>query len=441
MPSLPEKPPSGGLVGLDLALNCVGGAGIASLHQVLTTAATGMVFLELRGNTCNDAALSRGNNNNNNNGSNSGESKSSTNISGTPALCCSSPSTTEQLLKSIESTCAERRQRLRQRQQPDFRRRASEAVATLRASSSSPSSSPTLSRNNKATQHESKPVDADWHSGTHRRRPWAETRNDRGRRNGGGSGGNSGGSARDNNSDDVGREENFCRLPGCDKSAAKPRPLEGALPIRGHYLSPLLDSCFDLLMLREPAGDPADYSFYVNRTRDKLEQRRELRGQQKQQQQQQQQQHSSGGEKKGRRTAASGTLVVAAAAAGNKNDGVKAVALRRELQEAPPKKGALVSPLTINTEREHVLAERRRLFQVDSDFAQRKNARIAGRGRSKTSRSKILTNKHTNTAFARELRNLKPGGWGAKCPQGLRCHYLGLQNFEYDWGSGERKMN
>lgn len=59
---------------------------------------------------------------------------------------------------------------------------------------------------------------------------------------------------------------------GC--SATKPRPLEGAPPVRGYYVSPLLDSYFDLLMLREPAPDPADKRFYVNRTRDELERRR-----------------------------------------------------------------------------------------------------------------------------------------------------------------------
>ncbi|CAM9590122.1 unnamed protein product, partial [Laminaria digitata] len=62
---------------------------------------------------------------------------------------------------------------------------------------------------------------------------------------------------------------------GC--SAAKRRPLEGTLPMRGYYLSPLLDSCFDLLMLRELVVDPADSASYVNQTRVKLEQRRVLR--------------------------------------------------------------------------------------------------------------------------------------------------------------------
>lgn len=50
--------------------------------------------------------------------------------------------------------------------------------------------------------------------------------------------------------------------------------------MRGYYVGPLLDSSFDLLMLREPVGDPTDQSLYVNRTRDKLEQRRAIREQQ-----------------------------------------------------------------------------------------------------------------------------------------------------------------
>lgn len=56
-------------------------------------------------------------------------------------------------------------------------------------------------------------------------------------------------------------------------SVTQPRPLEGRLPMRGCYISPLLDSCFDLLMLREPVPDPDDHIFYVNQTRAKLAQR------------------------------------------------------------------------------------------------------------------------------------------------------------------------
>ena len=55
-------------------------------------------------------------------------------------------------------------------------------------------------------------------------------------------------------------------------------------------------------------------------------------------------------------------------------------------------------------------------------------------------REKLLTQKHTNTAFTRELMTASPGLAGVKCPRGLRAHYLGLQNFEYDWGVG-RSLN
>ena len=47
--------------------------------------------------------------------------------------------------------------------------------------------------------------------------------------------------------------------------------------MRGYYVSPLLDSCFDLLMLREPVVDPSDPASYISQTRANLEQRRVLR--------------------------------------------------------------------------------------------------------------------------------------------------------------------
>ncbi|CAM9590053.1 unnamed protein product, partial [Laminaria digitata] len=48
--------PGGGLLGLDLAFNSVGAAGIAALRDALV-ASTGMVFLELRGNAADDPVL------------------------------------------------------------------------------------------------------------------------------------------------------------------------------------------------------------------------------------------------------------------------------------------------------------------------------------------------------------------------------------------------
>lgn len=114
--------------------------------------------------------------------------------------------------------------------------------------------------------------------------------------------------------------------------------------MRGYYLSPLVDSCFDLLMLRESVDDPADYSFYVNQTRDKLEQRRDIREQLQQEEQQQQPRSlgGGGGNRGGQRVAASGALVVAAAAdpAGKKDDWKDAAEGRAKL-EAPLKKGAV----------------------------------------------------------------------------------------------------
>lgn len=63
------------------------------------------------------------------------------------------------------------------------------------------------------------------------------------------------------------------------RTTVKPRPLEGRLPLRGYYLSPLLDSCFDLLMLREPLRDPADARLYSNRVRKMLAERKRFREQ------------------------------------------------------------------------------------------------------------------------------------------------------------------
>lgn len=342
--SFPVRSPSGGLLGLDLALNSVGGAGIAALHDVLTTAATSMIFLELRGNTHNDTAVSPSHSNGNR--SNSAESKSSMSSSENPAQRRSSPSTTGQLLREIENTCAERRRSLLQRQQLDFRRRTSAAVAASRSSSSSSSLwPPKVTRNGKTLHHGSAHDDGVCDPGRHRRRPAVGTRNGRCSHNGDDSGGNSGDAACcagiDIISDAGGGEDALRRLPGCEKSAAKPRPLEGALPMRGYYLSPLLDSCFNLLMLREPAGDPADYTFYVNQTRDKLEQRREIRGQQEQEQQRSRGGGGSGGEgdRGGQSVALSGTLVVAAAA--RKNDDEKDLAVRTETLDPPLKKGTV----------------------------------------------------------------------------------------------------
>lgn len=60
-------------------------------------------------------------------------------------------------------------------------------------------------------------------------------------------------------------------------SRAATRPMEGTMPLRGYYLGPLVDSRFDMLMLREPAPNPADPTLYVNRARDKVAERKAWR--------------------------------------------------------------------------------------------------------------------------------------------------------------------
>ena len=263
---------SGGLTSLDLAFNRVSVSGIAALHDAISTAATGMVFLELRGNTPAD----NGSDNHGNidiTGTTRTSSSSSTSSLSPPRTTADGTAAINvgQLLKNIENLCERRRESLRRRQELDLRRRASTAVAAVRAASSS--SRPPPSALNHPPRHGSAPHGSLDNAGR-RRGPVAGAT---GRGSGGGGGGGGG--------DPGGSGHLLRRLPGCERSAAKPRPLEGALPLRGYYVSPLLDSRFDLLMLREPVGDPADLSLYVNRTRDKLEQRRAVREQHQQHQQ------------------------------------------------------------------------------------------------------------------------------------------------------------
>lgn len=47
-----------------------------------------------------------------------------------------------------------------------------------------------------------------------------------------------------------------------------------------------------------------------------------------------------------------------------------------------------------------------------------------------------MTQRHGNAGFTRELMGCRMPGIGVKCPRGLRSHFMGLQNFEYDWGGG-----
>ncbi|CAM9256890.1 unnamed protein product, partial [Hapterophycus canaliculatus] len=263
----------GDFTSLDLAFNCIGTAGAVALRHALTTACTSMTFLELRGNTDTDTdtdndrsadnIISNSQTKTSNNGikkDNVQSNKShvnSTDINngGDPVghrpVFSFPPPALQLLLQEIEDVCAERRRRLRERQQLEVRRRTSIAVAALRAAPAF--SSATLVRASTATARQ--PVSNHCHQ-----RP-------------GTSGETTARAPAGSSSDD----ESLQRLPGCDNSAAKPRPLEGALPLRGYYLSPLLDSSFDLLMLREPVCDPADLSLYVNRARNMLEQRRAFR--------------------------------------------------------------------------------------------------------------------------------------------------------------------
>eukprot|EP00903_Cladosiphon_okamuranus_P019455 g17889.t1 len=421
----PAKTQQGGLIGLDLAFNHIGPGGVAALHDAITTIATGMVFLELRGNkdADNGSGGDGSNTENFSNGAGIIKCSSSSSSSSSRFAPATTAAATGELLKEIEAACEERRRLLRWRRRLDLRRRTSEAVASSRAStlltSSSPSPSSSTSSHspkqarNSIFPHGSMPTDGDHVGSDRQRRPGAGTTNGDGI--------------------DADGREGLRRLPGCENSAAKPRPLEGALPARGYYVSPLLDSGFDLLMLREPVVDPGDLRLYINRTRDTLEQRRVRR---EQQQQQRQQQLRSGGAAGGNGQGQGGASGKAAVgdAGGSSAEGRGTLTLRARL-----KNGDFVSPLAINSEREEILAERRRLFYEDSDFAARKNARIAGRGQNKSSRSKLLTQKHTNTAFTRNMLATAPGLAGVKCPRGLRAHYLGLQNFEYDWGVGSLK--
>ncbi|CAN0076068.1 unnamed protein product [Ectocarpus sp. 12 AP-2014] len=464
--STTTEAPGEGFLGLDLAFNCIGRAGTAALHRALSSDATSVLFLELRGNETEGSTERRDTTsleprnhrtddngggggsgiNNNSNGvhTNSrgitegntyddhGDEISNSNPVETPPL--------EVLLEEIGHVCAERRRdrRLRSEHLQPHHRRCSAAADRQepRASTSSPPRRTVVA----AQRQRSTPQSAVLHPGRDRRpAPGTSTAAF-------GVGGDTG---------DIGSTP---RLPGHGNSVAKPRPLDGAIPMRGYYVGPLLDSSFDLLMLREPVADPTDQSLYVNRTRDKIEKRRALR----------EQQHRDGcaggvgsggvggavgggdrgsggsnsrGGGHGQRGIVENVVAAAGNSAGEKTSAAPSAAPEKCTPVEPLRAGDLVSPITINLEREHVMAERRRLYQIDSDFAARKIARVAGSGRSNYSRSKLLTHKAKNAAFTKELLKQPPGvgGVAAKCPRGLRSHFLGLQNFEYDWGGGGRR--
>ncbi|CAM9572393.1 unnamed protein product [Ectocarpus sp. 8 AP-2014] len=457
--STTTEAPGEGLLGLDLAFNCIGRAGMAALHRALASDATSVLFLELRGNETKGSTERRDTTspeprahrsddngggggsgvNNNSNGihTNSRGMTESNTYDDDDDISNSNPVETpplEVLLEDIGNVCAERRrdQRLQSEHLRPHHRRCSAAADRQepRASSSSPP-------RHTGVGQPSTPQSAVLHPGRDRRPATGTATAAFG----------VGGDTRD-----IGSAP---RLPGHGNSVAKPRPLEGALPLRGYYVGPLLDSSFDLLMLREPVADPTDQSLYVNRTRDKIEQRRALR----------EQQHrdgcacgvgsggvgsavggggrgGGGSNSRGGGHGQRGAVENVAAAGGNrareKTSAAPSAAPEKWTPVESLRAGDLVSPITTNLEREHVMAERRRLYQIDSDFAARKNARVAGCGRSNYSRSKMLTHKTKNAAFTKELLKQAAGvgGVAAKCPRGLRSHFLGLQNFEYDWGGG-----
>ncbi|CAN0071985.1 unnamed protein product [Ectocarpus sp. 12 AP-2014] len=458
--------PGEGFLGLDLAFNCIGRAGTTALHRALSSDATSVLFLELRGNETKGSTERRATTsleprnhrsdhngggggggsgvNNNSNGvhtNSRGITESNTYDDHDDEGSNSDPVETpplEVLLEEIGHVCAERRRdrRLRSEHLRPHHRRCSAAADRQEPGAST--SSPPRRTAVAAQRQRSTPQSAVLHPGRDRRpapgRASAAF----------GVGGETG---------DIGSTS---RLHGHSNSVAKPRPLEGALPMRGYYVGPLLDSSFDLLMLREPVANPTDQSLYVNRTRDKIEKRRALR----------EQQHRDGcaggvgsgavgggdrgsggsnsrGGGHGQRGVVENVVAAAGSSAGEKTSGVPSAAPEKYTPVQPLRAGDLgkMSPITINLEREHVMAERRRLYQIDSDFAARKIARVAGCERSNHSRSKLLTHKAKNAAFTKELLKQPPGvgGVAAKCPRGLRSHFLGLQNFEYDWGGGGRR--
>ncbi|CAM9991014.1 unnamed protein product, partial [Ectocarpus sp. 4 AP-2014] len=461
--STTTEAPGEGFLGLDLAFNCIGRAGTAALHRALASDATSVLFLELRGNEAKGSterrdttSLEPGNHRSDDSGGGGGSGVNNSNGIHTNSRGITETKTyddhddgvrnsvetppLEVLLEEIGNVCAERRRERRlqsEHLQPHHRRCS--AAADRQEPGASMSSPPR--RTAEAVQRQrSTPQGVVLHPG-------------RGRQPATGTA-----TAAFGVDGDTGDSGSAHRLSCHGNSVAKPRPLEGALPMRGYYVGPLLDSSFDLLMLREPVADPTDQSLYVNRTRGKIEQRRALR-------EQQHRDGCAGGVRGGgvggavggggrggggsnsrrgghvQRGAAANAVAAAGNSAGEKTSAAPSAAQEKWTPVEPLRAGDLVSPITINLEREHVMAERRRLYQIDSDFAARKNARVAGCGRPNYSRSKLLTHKTKNAAFTKELLKQPPGvgGVAAKCPRGLRSHFLGLQNFEYDWGGGGRR--
>lgn len=266
-PSAAAPPRAGlGFLGLDLSYNAIGTAGIVALGQALL-GVPGMISLEVRGNAddVTDISHSRGGRH---------------------------PSPAAAVLEEVEKTCTERRERLISARLMERR------VASLNCSREAPrpgrdaSSEPIEGRGGAGA----KEGDGIRPGGRHERTAGSSPKKNNQRRN-------QNTSPMTNatipyeqthEASGCGRCDGEQQRGACARATAmrlerrtersspgerafgavKPRPLEGSLPLRGYYISPLLDSHFDLLMLREPAPDPADPGSYVNKTRSKLEQSR-----------------------------------------------------------------------------------------------------------------------------------------------------------------------
>lgn len=250
-------------LGLDLAFNAVGHAGIIALSQALT-AAPGMAFLELRGNSGNDdRSLSGG------------------------------LEHTSEALEQVKKTCAARRRQLKSLREGARRtssllasaranaQRLTQPDETLKAGASGGMGAREAAVGIGSSGRQNNMIPPATVATRMRRCSSVLDESERPQHDGELSGT---GSPADGNGTRrrqvLGAASAFCPI-GISRqgSAAKPRPLEGALPMRGYYVSTLLDSCFDLLMLREPVPDPDDASVYVNQARNKLEERRVLREQ------------------------------------------------------------------------------------------------------------------------------------------------------------------
>ena len=249
-----------GFLGLDLAHNAVGAAGITALRRALLKI-PGMIFVELRGNNADH---------------NVGESGS--------ACGSQDPSFGMVPQEVVERICAERRMRLRSTRLLERHHVASRISRNARPPSVNVSPEPILEKGGSGATVRGDSC-SEWtsakeinHFGRHQslpsstdaicpKRSGEEPEHDcpAGRLH------------EDQSGKAIVKAGRWRERPSPNNGGhgvVRPRPLEGVLPLRGYYTSPLLDSCFDLLMLREPAPDPADPCYYVNQVRGKLEQRR-----------------------------------------------------------------------------------------------------------------------------------------------------------------------